>query len=116
MTKTFESNDRNDLVIGTDGNLSIVSGLRAVALNCRSAMQAQRGEMLFAADRGIPTLGTVWNAYLPAQFEAAARVAIKRVAGVVAVTGFTIDRTGEAFGYTATIQTIYGETTANAGL
>lgn len=116
MTKTFESNTANDLVRGADGNLSIVSGLAAVALNCRSAMQAQRGEMVFAADRGIPTFGTVWNAYRPAQFEAAARAALRRVDGVLSIDEFTVTRAGDAFGYTATIRTAYGRAAVNGGV
>lgn len=116
MTRTLASDADNDLVTDARGNLSVVTGLEAVAADCRSAMQAQRGEMVFAQDRGIPTLETAWTQYNPAQFEAAGRRALLRVPGVTGVDSFTVAREGERLRYTATIRTIFGEATLNAGV
>ena len=59
-------------------------------------MQAQRGEMVFAQDRGIPTLATVWDRFIPAAFEAAGRRALLRVPDVLSVESLTVARDGEA--------------------
>jgi len=115
--RTFQTNANNDLFIAPNGNLSIIVDAQgdpqAIAQCCKTAVQAQLGEMLYAADQGVPMMATAFNAYLPAQFEAAARSAIMSVQGVLRVTGFTVQRVGEAFTYSATIQTIYGQGTVN---
>jgi hypothetical protein len=116
MTRTLGSNTENDLVTDAAGNLRVLTGLDAVAADCRSAMQAQLGEMVYAQDRGIPTLATIWNQYNPAQFEAAGRRALLRIPDVTGVESIIVTRDGGTVRYTATIRTIYGETTINAGL
>lgn len=114
MTRTLASNANNDLIVDARGDLMISRDLSAVAADCRSAMQAQRGEMIFAVDRGMPTLQTAWDRYLPAQFEAAARKTILRNPDVRAVQSITVTRENGALKYVAVIQTIYGETRINA--
>jgi hypothetical protein len=114
MTQTLASNANNDLIVNSRGNLLIYRDLSAVAADCRSAMQAQRGEMVFAIDRGMPTLETAWNRYQPAQFEAAARKVILRNPDVRAVQSVTVTREREVLRYTAVIQTIYGEARIDA--
>lgn len=116
MTRTIASNQDNDVFLDRLGNIAIATGATAVAMNCRTAIQAQLGEMLFAADKGMPTFETAWNNYNPLQFEAAARVILLGVPDVVAVEAFTVNRAGETLGYTATIRTIYGETPINGRL
>lgn len=113
MTRTLETDADNDLVLDRSGSLSILTDLAAIAANCRTAVQAQLGEMMFAADKGMPTFATAWNAYNPAQFEAAARVILAGVPGVLSVDGFTVARVGEVLRYTATIRTVYGGTVIN---
>lgn len=113
MTQTLASDANNDIYLDRAGRLRMVSGAEAVAANCRSAVQAQRGEMMYAADKGMPTFATAWNGYRPMQFEAAARSIILAVPEVLAVESFTIQRTGEILGYTAVIRTTYGEAVVN---
>jgi hypothetical protein len=114
MTRTLASHpETHDLVRGRDGNLAIATGAEAVAHNCKTAMQAQLGEMQYAMDRGMPTIATARTNYRPAQFEAAARAILASVAGVRAVTSFTVAREGEALRYTAAVQTVYGEIAVN---
>lgn len=114
MTRTIASNRDNDLVIDATGNLKLLTGLSAVAADCRSAMQAQRGEMVLAQDRGLPTLATVWSKYTPAAFEAAARRALLRVPDVLAVESLTVQRDGPVVRYTAAIRTTYGSAVIDA--
>ncbi len=116
MTRTLASNAANDLIVDALDSLSVLTGLTAVAADCRSAMQAQLGEMVYAQDRGIPTLATIWNQYNPAQFEAAGRRALLRIADVTGVESIAVVRDSGVVRYTATIRTIYGETVVNAGL
>lgn len=116
MIRTLASNTDNDLIVDPNDNLRMLTGLAAVAADCRSAMQAQLGEMVFAQDRGIPTLATIWDRYNPAQFEAAGRRALLRIADVLSVESLVVVRDSGTVRYTATIRTIYGETAVNAGL
>lgn len=106
----------NDIYRARDGNLAVATGLDAVAALCKNAMQAQRGEMVLAADQGMPTFDTAWNVYNPVQFEAAARVTLQAVTDVLSVENFSLVRQGEVLSYTATIRTIYGETVLNERL
>lgn len=114
MTRTLASDVNNDLIVSETGNLVIYDGLSAVAADCRSAMQAQRGEMVFAVDRGMPTLQTSWDRYLPAQFEAAARRVILRQPDVVSVESITVTRENSVVRYDAVIKTVYGEASIRA--
>jgi len=116
MTRTLASDANNDLVVTPLGNLLVVTDLAAVSADCRSAMRAQLGEMVYAQDRGIPTLATVWNRYDPAAFEAAGRRALLRVPGVTALDSFVVARDGERLRYTATIRTTFGEARIDAGV
>lgn len=113
MTQTFATDPTNDIVLDRSGRLMMLNGADAVGANCKTAIQAQRGEMMFAADKGMPTFATAWNGYRPVQFEAAARAIIRAVPGVVSVDSFVARRVGEVLGYTAVIRTIYGGTTVN---
>lgn len=98
----------NDIYIGTDGDLAIVSDLDAILQNCRTAMQAQRGEMQYDTTRGMPNRDTVYDRYLPAQFVAAGRATLAAIDGVVSVDAFNVTRVDDILAYSATIKTIYG--------
>lgn len=113
MTQTLASDANNDLVLDRAGNVLIATGRDAVAYNCKTAIQAQRGEMMFAVDKGMPTAATAWDRYNPIQFEAAARTILRAVPGVVGVDSFTVSRAADRLVYTATIRTIYGGVTVN---
>lgn len=108
MTTTFLETPDNDLDLDARGALCIVTGRRAVASDARSAMQAQRGEMLLAVPDGMPTLQTAWSGYSPGQFEAAARAVILVVPEVLAVDSLVVSRDGDALRYDAVISTPYG--------
>ena len=121
MTQTFGVNENNDLFIGSDGNLSIVSGQQAVLFACASAAKAQLGEMIYAVNQGIPNFQAVWvGTPNLQQFEAALRNTLLNVSGVVQVDSITFTQTntskGNILGYTAVIVTEYGETILNGKL
>lgn len=106
--RTFATDAANDLVVSGRG-LSIVTGLDAVLLVCRHCAQAILGEMVFAADQGMPYLETVWTgAPSTAPFEAAFRDRIERIDGVESIESLEAFIDAGAMRYTARINTIYG--------
>lgn len=113
--RTFGVNRDNDLFISGSGLLALSVDIQAVAEGAKQAMQAQLGEMLYAADRGIPTLATVWDRYNPVQFEAAARQTLLLVPNVTGVPVFTARREGDVLRYEATIQTLFGDVSVTNG-
>lgn len=109
MTRTFAVDANNDLVIGEDDRLSIVSGLDAALQNCEHAANTILNEMVLAQGEGIPYFEAIWVG-VPnvAVWEAAFRARILAVADVVAIDALALGRTGETLTYRATIATIYG--------
>lgn len=114
MTRVFTVDRNNDLVIATNGNLSISSGIEAVLQACEQAVKAQLGEMVLAVDEGMPNFQLIWNGSpnIP-QFEAYLITTISNVDGVQEVSSVTASASGGILSYTATIKTIYGEGSLN---
>ncbi len=107
-------NDQNDLYLGGDGNLVLREGLTACLQACAQAVQAQRGEMVLARDRGVPNFQLLWQG-MPnlIQFEAALRTTILAVKGVISIASLTVDAKGGVCSYTAVIETVFGQGTVN---
>lgn len=109
MTKTFAVDENNDLYIGNDGNLAIVTGKEAVLQACASAAKAQLGEMLYAVNSGIPNFQTVWvGAPNIQQFEAALRKTLLSVNGVREIKSLVTSLNNDQLQYSAVISTIFG--------
>ncbi len=108
--KSLATNKQNDLYLDTDGMLAITHDLKAIKQNCQHAMQTQLGEMVFALDRGMPTMDVVWHNTNLVQCEAYARQTLRAIAGVLEVTAFTANLKDGVLRYHATIQTIFGTT------
>lgn len=107
--RTIATNADNDIYIDSAGSLAIVSGLDAVMQVCEHACLAQLGEMIYAADKGMPTMATLWSGNpKPVQYEAAIRSTLLSVEGVTRVLSLRYDIVGEKYTYSATIETIYG--------
>lgn len=117
MTKTFNTNNNNDIFIGSDGNLSIVTGLQAVLKGCESTSYAQLGEMVLAKNLGIPNFQAIWIG-VPNYpiFELYLRNALLAVDGVSSVKSITISIKNNTLSYTATIVTIYGIGTVSGSI
>lgn len=113
--RTLGVNALNDLYLDRTGNLAVAADLEAVRQGCEQAMKAQRGEMYFAKDEGIPTLQVVWDRYNPVQFEAAAREALLAVPNVTKVLSINAAINGSTLVYTAEIQSLYGPTSVSNG-
>lgn len=113
MTQTIGINSDMDMILDANGNLVMRTEQDAMADICKGAMQAQIGEMIFASDQGMPMMATAFRNYNPFQFEAAGRVTLLAVDGVLGVESFTVIRVGNTLEYTAVINTIYGLVTIN---
>lgn len=114
--KSLAINGVNDIFLARDGRLATVTDAAAVGQNCKTAMQAQRFEMVYRYNDGMPMRQTAFDRYNPAQFEAAARAVIMAVAGVVSIESFRVDRAGNSLVYDTTIETIYGPTAVTNGV
>lgn len=114
--KTFAVNASNDIYIGFNGNLVIVSDLEGTLQACAQSTKTILGEMVLAVDQGIPDFETVWNG-VPnlQQYEAAIRSAILGVSGVVEIVSFFMNTEKQVLQYTAVIRTIYGVGSINNG-
>lgn len=114
MSRVFTVDSNNDLVLATNGNLSISSGLQAVMQACEQAAKAQLGEMILAVDEGMPNFDVVWNGApnIP-QFEAYLIARLNSVEGVTEVSEVSASASAGVLTYTATIKTIYGDGVLN---
>lgn len=114
MTQTFAADANNDLFLGKNGNLAIVSGLEAVLQNCAHLAKSLLGEMVLETDQGLPYRETLWTgAHNVAQFEAALRAGLLGVDGVSEITSLNINQVGNTLKYAADIVTIYGAGSVN---
>src|SRR5574343_248754 len=103
--KSLATDANNDLYLGPDGNIAVASGIQAVLTACQCAVKTRFGEMVLAADQGVPYFETAFaGGYNVAAFEDALRATILRVRDVLSVniqTAVLRDR----ITYTATIVT-----------
>lgn len=110
---SLATNVNNDIFMGPDKNLALVTGIAACVQDTKNAMEAQLGEMPLAQTRGVPTMATIWDKYKPAQFEAAARAIILTVPNVVGINSFNMVQFGDQARYTTEIKTVFGSATVS---
>lgn len=111
MVMTFNTDAANDLFLDASGNLSVVSGLAAVAAACATATKAQLGEMVFATGTGIPNFQALWVGSPEYNLWKSALLAtLQSVPGVTAVTSVTLAVHGHTVSYVAQITTPYSTT------
>lgn len=117
MTTILAENQNRDLFMDENNQIPLLTGVQAVLQACKSAIEAQRGEMRYAINRGIPTEQTLWNG--PAnqqQFQFYCRQALARVPNVSKVLVFDTEIVNNVLIYNATILTTFGEETLNGSL
>lgn len=104
----------NDLYLDPAGSLARSTELAATMQACAHAAKAQMGEMIYAADQGIPNFDVVWNGSPNLlQFEAAMRATLLTAPHVLEVKAFSAAIQGGKVVYSATIRTEYGEGVLN---
>ena len=109
MTQTFATNETNDLYRGRDGNLAIVSGLEAVKQACQTAVKAQKNEMIYAYEAGMPDFAAIWvGSPNYGQYRAALNVTLAGVDGVLSIEKISLERIKNRLAYQAVITTRYG--------
>lgn len=115
--KILGENSSRDLFIGSNNQLVVLTGIEAIAQACKSAIEAQRGEMQFATQDGIPTEQTIWNG-IPnqQQFQFFCRESLLKVDGVTAVVVFDTEIQDNTLIYEATIRTTFGEVPINGSV
>ena len=116
MTRTFGVDGNNDLLIGSDDRLTVVSGLEAVLQNCEHAAKTLLDEMVLDQGEGLPYFEAVWIGApnLPV-WEAAWRARILNVEGVLSIDALELTRANNALTYRATIATAFGTGTVTNG-
>lgn len=114
MTQTFGLNANNDVFLGADGNLVLLSGLPAVAGACETVSRSQLGEMIYSITQGIPNFQTVWTGVPNLRiWQSYLIAAMQNVSGVTQVSNLSFINQNGTLSYQANIQTIYGATTIN---
>lgn len=114
---TFESDFNNDFVIADNGNLSMISGINAVSQTAEHYAYTLRGEMMFAADLGVPFFEVAFGASPNiAQFESFMRLRIMEVPEVLRINSFEARQVDDRLLYNAEIVTIYGVGVITNGL
>lgn len=118
MITTFAIDDNNDITLGADGNVAIFKGVRAIEALCDAAAQTLLGEMVLQVDQGLPNFQVVWKPGQPnvAQFQAALRIALQNIEGVIGVPEIKTSTTDGTLAYTAKINNIYGTVTINGSV
>lgn len=112
--RTLNVNADNDLVLNELGYLSFATDLDAVLLTARQYASTLLGEMIHAADEGIPYFGVAFGSSPNiAQFEAGLRRRLLQCPGVIRIDELTAQQVGDTLGYTATITTEFGQGTVN---
>lgn len=107
--KILGENANRDLFMGPNNQLVLRTGLFATLQACTSAIEAQRGEMQYDINRGIPTHATLWSGVPNQQlFQFYCQEALKAVSGVVVVTRFNTDIFENTLEYEAEIVTDFG--------
>ena len=115
--RIFAVDKNNDLYRGPDGHMAVNTDLAALTQACEHAMQAILNEMVFCADRGLPYFEAVWaDAPNLRAFDDAARGTLSAIRGVVRVTEFSSELSGDALVYRATISTVYGTAEIGGGV
>jgi hypothetical protein len=111
MPRTFGTNALNDLYIGDNGKMVILTGLKAVLQTCEQVAKGFLGEMVLDIDRGVPYKQVIFVG-VPnyAQFSSALRLLWLGVDGVQEVVSLVLlPLVGNTLPYTAVIRTIYGQ-------
>ena len=117
MLMLFAENENRDPFIDPEtGDMAIVTGAAAVAQLSKSRVEAQRNEMKYANNEGMPMFLTAFNQLNPSQFEAAARTIILATTDVTGIESFTMSSVDGVLSYTAVITTVYDESVTITGI
>lgn len=115
--KTIATNDSNDIFLGQDGNIAVLSDLQACVQSCEHASQTLLNELPYAQSRGIAFFDNGLSASPKlGLYEVQLRRILLTVPNVqkVLYVGFKLDNTD--LSYEAQIQTSFGVETVRGNL
>lgn len=116
MVQTFGTNANNDIYLGADGNLVVLTGVDAIAAACVTACLAQLGECVLQTGIGLPNFGSVWVGVPDyAIWQSYLQNTLLSVEGVTQVQSISLKAINNVLNFTAEISTIYGPTTISNG-
>jgi hypothetical protein len=104
------TNGNNDIYLGADGNMVMVSGVDAVKQDAEHALKAQFGEMFLQPTDGMPATDDVFLDQQFARYQAVGIKTLKNINGIVSVLSFVIIQDGDTMKYTAVFTTVYSTT------
>lgn len=111
-TSTIQVNESNDIFLPDGRNLSLLTGVNAVAQDVRLKTLMRLGEDIYNTLNGVDWMGTVFSPQ--SDYDAARKSlsdAILTCPDVVGIDSLSIDVEGNVFNYTANVTTIYGQLT-----
>lgn len=115
--KTLATNGSNDIFLGHDGNLALISGINATLQTCEHVARTRLAELPYAQSRGIPffdiALGSSPDMSL---YDMYLRKVYLKSPGVTGVGNISFQLVGDELKYTAEIKTIYGTESASGSL
>ena len=112
--RTLGTDASNDLNLLPTGTLQVLRDIDAVSQTARQYASTLLGEMIHAADQGVPFFGVAFGTQPNlSQFEAVMRRRILECPNVQQVIELSAQQTGDVLGYTATIVTDFGTGTIN---
>lgn len=111
MTQTFGLNSLNDIYLGTDGNIVVLSGIQAIAGACETVSKSQLGEMVLTTTQGLPNFQAVWQGVPNLRlWQSYLLKALQNVSGVLEVSNLSLEKVDGILTYQATIKTPFGTT------
>lgn len=114
MTRTLGTNDNNDIYLGSDGNIVLLSGVEAIAGACVTACFAQLGECVLETGIGLPNFQTVWVGTPDlAIWQSYLQNTLQNIDGVISVESVKLNFINNALTFTARINTVFGSTIIN---
>lgn len=117
MVQTLGINANNDIFLGPNGNIVVLSELEAIVSACKTACQGQLGEMVLQQGLGLPNFQTIWIGTPDyAIWQSYLQNTLLGVEGVTQVDSITISAKNNILSYVAVIETIFGITTVNSSI
>lgn len=101
------TNANNDIYLGPDGNMVMVSGIEAVKQDAEHALKAQLNEMFLQPGVGMPATDDVFLDQQFARYQAVGIKTLKGINGIVSVRSFVITQDGDTMKYTTIFSTVY---------
>lgn len=107
--RTLAIDEDFNIYLDAQGGLAVVGDALAIQTLCAAAMRVRRGELVYNLPGGMPMFETAFDNFSAPLFEAAARLTLRKIPGVISVDSFTVSlEDGETLKYEAQIRTAFG--------